>query len=622
MTNSEPETFFPQELIRNFSIIAHIDHGKSTLADRILSLTGALSDRQMRDQYLDSMDIERERGITIKSQAVTVNWEKGGKTYALSMIDTPGHVDFNYEVSRALAACEGCVLLVDATQGIEAQTLSNLYLALQNDLAIIPVLNKIDLPGAKTEEVRATLCDLLGVSPEEVMEVSAKTGVGVKELLDAIVEKVPAPSGDPDAPTRALIFDSQYDAYRGIITYIRVVDGRLEAKDRIIQMKSGSSLVPLELGIVDPFMRPVEMLTTGQVGYVITGIKDVRQAQVGDTITCERSLASEPLKGYKAPESMVYAGIFPLETDQFPLLRQSLDKLRLNDASISYTPETSSALGFGFRCGFLGLLHMQIVIERLEREFGLELISTAPNVHYRVEMADGSEVTVTNPTQFPENKVKAVYEPVIEASIITPKEYVGDVMKLCQEHRGKMLGMEYLGPDGVCLRYKMPTGEIIFGFFDQLKSRTKGYATLDYAPAGEEKADLVRVDILIHGELSDALSAICHKDKAYEYGLKMTKKLKKLIPRQQFEIPIQAAIGQRVIARETISPLRKDVLAKCYGGDITRKRKLLEKQREGKKKMKMIGNVAIPQEAFISALSLEDLDDKDIREKLKAHAKK
>ena len=622
MAKSEPETFFPQELIRNFSIIAHIDHGKSTLADRILSLTGALSDRQMREQYLDSMDIERERGITIKSQAVTVNWVKGKKTYALSMIDTPGHVDFNYEVSRALAACEGCVLLVDATQGIEAQTLSNLYLAMQNDLTIIPVLNKIDLPGAKTEEVRSTLCDLLGVESGEVLEVSAKTGFGVKELLDAIVEKIPAPSGNPEGPTRALIFDSQYDAYRGIITYIRVVDGSIEARDRIIQMKSGSSLVPLELGIVDPFMRPVEMLTTGQVGYVITGIKDVRQAQVGDTITCERNEAKEPLKGYKAPESMVYAGLFPLETDQFPLLRQSLDKLRLNDASISYTPETSSALGFGFRCGFLGLLHMQIVIERLEREFGVDLISTAPNVHYRVEMADGSEVIVTNPTQFPENKVKAVWEPVIEASIITPKDYVGDVMKLCQEHRGKMLGMEYLGPDRVCLRYKMPTGEIIFGFFDQLKSRTKGYATLDYAPAGEEKADLVRVDILIHGELSDALSAICHKDKAYEYGLKMTKKLKKLIPRQQFEIPIQAAIGQRIIARETISPLRKDVLAKCYGGDITRKRKLLEKQREGKKKMKMIGNVAIPQEAFISALSLEDLDDKDIREKLKAHAKK
>ena len=622
MAKSEPETFFPQELIRNFSIIAHIDHGKSTLADRILSLTGALSDRQMREQYLDSMDIERERGITIKSQAVTVNWVKDEKTYALSMIDTPGHVDFNYEVSRALAACEGCVLLVDATQGIEAQTLSNLYLAMQNDLTIIPVLNKIDLPGAKAEEVRSTLCDLLGVESGEVLEVSAKTGFGVKELLDAIVEKIPAPSGNPEGPTRALIFDSQYDAYRGIITYIRVVDGSIEAKDRIIQMKSGSSLVPLELGIVDPFMRPVEMLTTGQVGYVITGIKDVRQAQVGDTITCERNEAKEPLKGYKAPESMVYAGLFPLETDQFPLLRQSLDKLRLNDASISYTPETSSALGFGFRCGFLGLLHMQIVIERLEREFGVDLISTAPNVHYRVEMADGSEITVTNPTQFPENKVKAVWEPVIEASIITPKDYVGDVMKLCQEHRGKILGMEYLGPDRVCLRYKMPTGEIIFGFFDQLKSRTKGYATLDYAPAGEEKADLVRVDILIHGELSDALSAICHKDKAYEYGLKMTKKLKKLIPRQQFEIPIQAAIGQRIIARETISPLRKDVLAKCYGGDITRKRKLLEKQREGKKKMKMIGNVAIPQEAFISALSLEDLDDKDIREKLKAHAKK
>lgn len=622
MAKSEPETFFPQELIRNFSIIAHIDHGKSTLADRILSLTGALSDRQMREQYLDSMDIERERGITIKSQAVTVNWVKDEKTYALSMIDTPGHVDFNYEVSRALAACEGCVLLVDATQGIEAQTLSNLYLAMQNDLTVIPVLNKIDLPGAKTEEVKSTLCDLLGVEGGEVLEVSAKTGFGVKELLDAIVEKIPAPSGNPQGPTRALIFDSQYDAYRGIITYIRVVDGSIEAKDRIIQMKSGSSLVPLELGIVDPFMRPVEMLTTGQVGYVITGIKDVRQAQVGDTMTCERNEAKEPLKGYKAPESMVYAGLFPLETDQFPLLRQSLDKLRLNDASISYTPETSSALGFGFRCGFLGLLHMQIVIERLEREFGVDLISTAPNVHYRVEMADGSEITVTNPTQFPENKVKAVWEPVIEASIITPKDYVGDVMKLCQEHRGKMLGMEYLGPDRVCLRYKMPTGEIIFGFFDQLKSRTKGYATLDYASAGEEKADLVRVDILIHGELSDALSAICHKDKAYEYGLKMTKKLKKLIPRQQFEIPIQAAIGQRIIARETISPLRKDVLAKCYGGDITRKRKLLEKQREGKKKMKIIGNVAIPQEAFISALSLEDLDDKDIREKLKAHAKK
>lgn len=622
MAKSEPETFFPQELIRNFSIIAHIDHGKSTLADRILSLTGALSDRQMREQYLDSMDIERERGITIKSQAVTVNWVKDKKTYALSMIDTPGHVDFNYEVSRALAACEGCVLLVDATQGIEAQTLSNLYLAMQNDLTIIPVLNKIDLPGAKTEEVRSTLCDLLGVEGGEVLEVSAKTGFGVKELLDAIVEKIPAPSGNPQGPTRALIFDSQYDAYRGIITYIRVVDGSIEAKDRIIQMKSASSLVPLELGIVDPFMRPVEILTTGQVGYVITGIKDVRQAQVGDTITCERNEAKESLKGYKAPESMVYAGLFPLETDQFPLLRQSLDKLRLNDASISYTPETSSALGFGFRCGFLGLLHMQIVIERLEREFGVDLISTAPNVHYRVEMADGSEITVTNPTQFPENKVKAVWEPVIEASIITPKDYVGDVMKLCQEHRGKMLGMEYLGPDRVCLSYKMPTGEIIFGFFDQLKSRTKGYATLDYASAGEEKADLVRVDILIHGELSDALSAICHKDKAYEYGLKMTKKLKKLIPRQQFEIPIQAAIGQRIIARETISPLRKDVLAKCYGGDITRKRKLLEKQREGKKKMKIIGNVAIPQEAFISALSLEDLDDKDIREKLKAHAKK
>lgn len=612
----------PQSLIRNFCIIAHIDHGKSTVADRILQLSGVVDAHDMRNQFLDKMDIERERGITIKSQAVRVPWVVDGTEYTLGMIDTPGHVDFTYEVSRSLAACEGAVLLVDATQGIEAQTLSNLYMALDDDLEIIPVLNKIDLPSAEPEKYGEEIANLIGCDPDDILRVSGKTGEGIPELLDTIVKKIPAPHGDPDAPARALIFDSVYDSYRGIVTYIRMEDGEIHSRERVRQMGLGSAHDPIELGVISPDMQPTQSLGAGEVGYIITGVKDVSQSKVGDTITTEKNPATEVLPGYREPEPMVYAGIFPMDNVDYPDLRDALDKLALNDASLVYQPETSVALGFGFRCGFLGLLHMQIIVERLRREFGLELITTAPNVHYRVIAEDGSEITVTNPSEYPEGKIRAVYEPVADADIITPKEFVGDVMDLCQEHRGNMKNMEYLSTERVDLHYELPLGEIVFDFFDQLKSRTKGYATLNYELSGEQEADLVKVDILIQGERVDAFSAIVHRDKAYAYGVMMTKKLQKLIPRQLFEIPLQAAIGARIIARETISALRKDVLAKCYGGDITRKRKLLEKQKAGKKKMKMLGRVEVPQEAFIAALSTDDTTDRDTREKIRAAKKK
>ena len=571
--------FTDQSLIRNFCIIAHIDHGKSTVADRILQLSGIVAEREMRDRFLDRMDIEQERGITIKSQAVRVPWTFEGKEYSLGMIDTPGHVDFTYEVSRALAACEGAVLLVDATQGIEAQTLSNLYMAIDHNLTIIPVLNKIDLPSAEPDKHAEEIAGLIGCKPSDVLRVSGKTGEGVKDLLDQIVLEVPAPSGNPDSPARALIFDSVYDSYRGIVTYIRMVDGELKSREKLHMMGIGMTHDPIEIGVISPDMTPTKALGAGEVGYVITGAKDVSQSKVGDTITSAVNPASEPLDGYRDPKPMVYAGLFPIDNAQFPELRDALDKLKLNDAALIYEPETSVALGFGFRCGFLGLLHMEIVSERLSREFGLDLISTAPNVTYDVTSEDGSEHNVTNPSEFPEGKIKRIIEPMVEADIITPKEFIGAVMDLCQEHRGEMGTMEYISADRVEMHYRIPLAEIVFDFFDQLKSRTKGYASLDYHEDGEQAADLVKVDILIQGDKVDAFSAIVHRDKAYSYGVMMTKKLRGLIPRQQFEIPIQAAIGSRIIARETISALRKDVLAKCYGGDITRKRKLLEKQK-------------------------------------------
>ena len=589
--------------IRNFCIIAHIDHGKSTLADRMLQLTGLVDDRTMRAQYLDRMDIERERGITIKAQAVRLPWAVAGDDYVLNLIDTPGHVDFSYEVSRSLAACEGAVLLVDAAQGIEAQTLANLYLALGNDLQVIPVLNKIDLPAAQPDKYAAELAHLIGCAPSDVLRVSAKTGEGVRELLDEIVRQVPPPTGDADRPARALIFDSVYDTYRGVITYVRVTDGRLSTRDRVLMMSTGATHETLEVGVISPEPKPVEALGVGEVGYVISGVKDVRQAKVGDTMTNASKPAKEMLHGYREPRPMVFSGLYPVDGSDYPVLRDALDKLRLNDASLHYEPETSAALGFGFRCGFLGLLHMEIVRERLEREFDLALISTAPNVVYRVVMEDGSEHQVTNPSDWPAGKVAETYEPVVKATILAPSDYIGAIMELCQSRRGGLEGMDYLSEDRVELRYLLPLGEIIFDFFDQLKSRTRGYASLDYEPVGEQASDLVKVDILLQGEPVDAFSAIQHKEKAYAYGVQMTAKLRELIPRQQFEVPIQAAIGSRVIARENIRAIRKDVLSKCYGGDITRKRKLLEKQKEGKRRMKMVGRVEVPQEAFIAALS-------------------
>jgi GTP-binding protein LepA len=594
--------------IRNFCIIAHIDHGKSTLADRMLGITGVVDDRAMRAQYLDRMDIERERGITIKSQAVRMPWSLtlpagGTQTFALNMIDTPGHVDFTYEVSRSLAACEGAVLLVDAAQGIEAQTLANLYLALENDLTIIPVLNKIDLPAAEPEKYARELASLIGGSPDDVLRVSGKTGAGVAELLDLVVERIPAPVGDPNAAARAMIFDSVYDSYRGVVTYVRMIDGKLNAREKIQMMSTRAVHDILEIGVSSPEPTVTKGLGVGEVGYLITGVKDVRQSKVGDTVTTASKPATQALPGYTEPKPMVFSGLYPIDGSDYPMLREALDKLKLSDASLVYEPETSVALGFGFRCGFLGLLHLEIITERLDREFGLDLITTAPSVPYEVTTDDKKTVTVTNPSEFPGGKIASVAEPMVRAAILAPKDYVGVIMELCQQRRGTLLGMEYLGEDRVEIRYRMPLGEIVFDFFDNLKSRTAGYASLDYEPDGQADADLVKVDILLQGEQVDAFSAIVHRDKAQPYGALMTERLRKLIPRQQFEVPIQAAIGARIIARESIRAVRKDVLAKCYGGDITRKRKLLEKQKEGKKRMKMVGRVEVPQEAFIAALS-------------------
>ncbi|MEV4901463.1 translation elongation factor 4 [Citricoccus sp. NPDC055426] len=590
-------------VIRNFCIIAHIDHGKSTLADRMLQSTGVVQPRDMKAQYLDRMDIERERGITIKSQAVRMPWNVDGTDYALNMIDTPGHVDFTYEVSRSLAACEGAILLVDAAQGIEAQTLANLYLAMENDLTIIPVLNKIDLPSADPERYAAEIAGLIGVDPDDVLRVSGKTGVGVEALLDRVVQEIPAPEGEVEAPARAMIFDSVYDTYRGVVTYVRVVDGRLSPREKIRMMSTGATHELLEIGVSSPEPKPSKGLSVGEVGYLITGVKDVRQSKVGDTVTGATNPAAERIGGYEDPKPMVFSGLYPIDGSDYPVLRDALDKLKLNDAALVYEPETSVALGFGFRVGFLGLLHLEIIRERLEREFNLELISTAPNVVYEVTKEDKTVVTVTNPSEFPEGKIQEVREPMASATIIVPSEFIGSVMELCQGKRGQLKGMDYLSEERVEIRYWIPLAEIVFDFFDLLKSRTKGYASLDWKADGDQVADLVKVDILLQGEAVDAFSSITHKDTAYAYGVMMTGKLKELIPRQQYEVPIQAAIGSRIIARENIRAIRKDVLSKCYGGDISRKRKLLEKQKEGKKRMKMVGRVEVPQEAFIAALS-------------------
>ncbi len=621
MSKSSPSAPQPGKtdptIIRNFCIIAHIDHGKSTLADRMLQLTGVVDERSAKAQYLDRMDIERERGITIKSQAVRMPWTlsegyEGAEpgTYVLNMIDTPGHVDFTYEVSRSLEACEAAVLLVDAAQGIEAQTLANLYLALGADLQIIPVLNKIDLPSAQPEKYAAELAGIIGCEPEDVLQVSAKTGMGVEALLNEIVRQTPPPVGNADAPPRALIFDSVYDTYRGVVTYVRVVDGKLSHRDRIKMMSTGATHEMLEVGVISPEPVKAGDLGVGEVGYLITGVKDVRQSRVGDTVTSQNHGATEALGGYKHPNPMVFSGLYPIDGDDYPTLRDALDKLQLNDAALAYEPETSGALGFGFRCGFLGLLHMEITRDRLEREFNLNLISTAPNVVYEVVMEDGTQHTVTNPSEYPSGKIAEVREPVVKATILSPSDFIGVIMELCQSKRGQLQGMDYLSEDRVEMRYTLPLAEIVFDFFDQLKSRTKGYASLDYEPIGDQAADLVKVDVLLQGETVDAFSAIVHRDHAYAYGVALAGKLKDLIPRQQFEVPIQAAIGARVIARETIRAIRKDVLAKCYGGDITRKRKLLEKQKEGKKRMKMVGRVEVPQEAFIAALSTSESGDK------------
>ena len=596
----------PASNIRNFSIIAHIDHGKSTLADRILEITGAVDGRDHRPQLLDTMDLERERGITIKAQAVRVEYTAAdGKLYRLHLIDTPGHVDFTYEVSRSLAACDGALLLVDASQGVEAQTVANTYLAVDSGLELIPALNKIDLPGAEPERVAREIGELLGEDPDAVVRISAKTGEGVTELLEAIVERVPAPAGDPEAPARALIFDSEFDQYRGVVAYIRVVDGRLCKGDAIRAMQTGTEADVDEIGFFGPGMSPVEMLNAGEVGYLITGIKDVSLLRVGDTLTTRREPASEPLPGYREIKPMVFCGLFPVETNQFPELRDALEKLVLNDAALTWEPETSEALGFGFRCGFLGLLHMDIVRERLEREYDLELLATAPNVEYDVHLTDGTEVMVHSPSDMPDRGlIESIEEPYIRATILTPKEHVGAVMELCQERRGTHVDMTFLSEARVQLRYDLPLAEIVLDFFDQLKSRTRGYASLDYEVLGMREGDLVKLDILLAGDTVDALSMVVHQDKAYAAGRGLTERLRKQIPRQQFEVAIQAAIGSKIIARESVKPMRKDVIAKCYGGDVTRKRKLLEKQKEGKKRMKQVGRIEVPQEAFLAVLEL------------------
>ena len=589
-----------QDRIRNFAIIAHIDHGKSTLADRILELSGAVSARDMREQLLDTMDLERERGITIKAQAVRVPW----RGHDLHLIDTPGHVDFSYEVSRSLQACEGALLLVDASQGIEAQTLANAYLALDNELEIVPVANKMDLPQADGDTTAIELATLVGDDPERVLRISAKTGAGVEAVLDAIVERIPPPAGDPDAPARALVFDSAYDQYRGVVAFVRVVDGRFEPRQELRAMQQGTTFEAEEIGVMSPARTPVEALSAGQVGYVITGLKDVSRLRVGETLTSRRGSASEPLPGYQDVKPMVFAGIFPTDSDEYPELRDALERLKLNDGSLSYEPETSRALGFGFRCGFLGLLHMEIVRERLEREFDLDLLITAPNVAYQATRRTGEIVEVHNPADMPA-EVDLVEEPYVKASVIVPKDYVGPVMELANDRRGTFDHLEYLSEERVLLSYELPLGEIVLDFYDQLKSRTRGYASFDYEHAGFRPGDLSRVDILVGGEQVDALSLIVHREAAYDRGRQLVDRLRQEIPRQMFDVPVQAAIGSRVIARETIKAKRKDVLAKCYGGDITRKRKLLERQKKGKKRMKQVGGVEVPQEAFLAVLNLD-----------------
>ena len=589
--------------IRNFSIIAHIDHGKSTLSDRILELTNAVDARDMRAQYLDTMDLERERGITIKAQNVRVEW----KGHTLHLIDTPGHVDFGYEVSRSLAACEGVVLVVDAAQGIEAQTLANCYLALEHDLEIVAALNKIDLPAADPDRYAMEIETVLGIPAEDILRISAKTGAGVDSLLDAVIERIPAPKGDPDAPLQALIFDSQYDQYRGVVSSIRVMNGRLTSGAKLLFMQAGTQQETVEIGVRRPVPTPVPELGPGEVGYLIAGIKDVGQARSGETVTTFNHGSTEALHGYRDPKPMVFCGLFPIDGDDFELLRESLEKLKLNDASITYSPESSGALGFGFRCGFLGLLHMEIVKERLEREFNLALIATAPSVEYRVHKTNGEVELVDNPADLPTpQSIDFIEEPYFRVSIITPKDFTGTLMDLCQTRRGDMTKLEYLSPERVELHYLIPLAEVVVDFFDQMKSRTQGYASLDYELSGYERSNLVKVDLLLNGIAADAFSTIVHRDKAFAYGNRMCEKLKELIPRQMFDVPIQAAIGGKIIARETVKAKRKDVLAKCYGGDITRKRKLLEKQKEGKKKMKSIGRVEVPGDVFISALKLDD----------------
>ncbi len=589
--------------IRNFSIIAHIDHGKSTLSDRILELTNAVDAREMRQQYLDSMDLERERGITIKAQNVRVEWRE----HVLHLIDTPGHVDFGYEVSRSLAACEGVVLVVDAAQGIEAQTLANCYLALEHDLEIVAALNKIDLPAADPDRYAMEIENVLGIAAEDILRMSAKTGEGVGALLDAVVARIPAPSGDADAPLQALIFDSQYDQYRGVVSSIRVVNGRLSPGSRVTFMQAGSQHEAIEVGVRRPVPTPVAELGPGEVGYLIAGIKDVGEARSGETVTAAARPAASALPGYRDPKPMVFCGLYPIDGDDFEDLRESLEKLKLNDAAVTYQPETSGALGVGVRCGFLGLLHMEIVKERLEREFGLALIATAPSVEYRVHKTNGGLEVVDNPADLPSaQEIDHIEEPYFKVGIITPKEYTGTLMDLCQTRRGDLIKLEYLSPERVELHYLIPLAEVVVDFFDQMKSRTQGYASLDYEHAGYQRSQLVKVDLLLNGIVADAFSTIVHRDKAYEYGRRMCEKLKELIPRQMFDVPIQAGIGGKVISRETVKAKRKDVLAKCYGGDITRKRKLLEKQKEGKKKMKAIGRVEVPGDVFISALKLDD----------------
>jgi GTP-binding protein LepA len=589
--------------IRNFSIIAHIDHGKSTLSDRILEITGAVDARDMRSQYLDSMDLERERGITIKAQNVRVDW----KGHVFHLIDTPGHVDFGYEVSRSLAACEGVVLVVDAAQGIEAQTLANCYLAMENDLEIVAALNKIDLPAADPDRYAAEIEKILGIPADEIIRMSAKTGEGVPDLLDAVIERIPAPVGDPDAPLQGLIFDSQFDQYRGVVSSIRIMQGKMTSGAKLTFIQAGANHDAIEIGTRRPVPTPVPELGPGEVGYLIAGIKDVGDARSGETVTTASGGSTEALPGYRDPKPMVFSGLFPIDGDDFETLRESLEKLKLNDASITYAPESSGALGFGFRCGFLGLLHMEIVKERLEREFGLALIATAPSVEYRLTRTDGSIELVDNPADMPEaQRIAAIEEPFFRVSIISPTEYTGALMDLCQSRRGEMKKMDYLSPERVELVYEVPLAEVVIDFFDQMKSRTKGYASLDYELSGYRPSQLVKVDLLLNGLPADAFSTIVHRDSAYHYGARMCEKLKELIPRQMFDVPIQAAIGGKVIARETVKARRKDVLAKCYGGDITRKRKLLEKQKEGKKKMKSIGRVEVPGDVFINALKLDD----------------